>query len=857
MPAPAPLGQNDKVLSFRVGDLRLAVPASDVAQVLRAPHVTRVPHAPASLSGVANLRGAVVPILSLARLLGQESAAATTIARIILLDRTPQLGLAVDEVTAFTNAGTTTDPSAASSGARLFLDEDGSRRLIDLDALLAREFGAQRRTVVAALATAETGVAVDGKAVREIGLLGFELARQSYALPLEYVREVMALPPGIVSMPRLDDALVGVVAYRGGLLPLASLRALLGLAPADPDAFGRVVITSIGDSLVGLVVDRLNAVLRAPESAIGAVPTVLNRGAGEAQIDSIFRQNDGAELVSILSPEHLFREDTIGNILAEARDRETAAVNESDAGQRERFVIFRLGEETYGLPIGSVDEVARLPDPVTRIPRAPAFVEGVMNFRGKVIPLIDLRRRFDVADQATLGRRRVLVTRIGDLQGGLHRRCRVRGGRPDPGTAAPDAGAARRRRRDPAIRPRCPSVAGWADGPAGGSGGDARPGRGRSAESDGRGGRRVDHTVIKLLIVDDSPLMRRLLDSVFKAAGDFEIAIARNGAEALQQLHSFKPDVITLDIQMPEMDGLACLDRIMIERPTPVLMVSSMTEAGAAETLEAIGLGAVDFIAKPTRAISLEIDGLAPSLVEKARAAAKARLRLTHRLTERVRARIGEHIERSPLPTTRPRAPLAIAATGDIMGCVLVGASTGGPPALDALLAALPADFPWPVVVAQHMPVSFTGPLARRLDGLCALDVREVVRPMPLVAGHVYIGRGDADLIIARRASGPIVQPAPSSPDFRWHPSVDRLVDSAIEHLGANRLLGVLMTGMGNDGAAAMTRLHGEGGHTIAEAEETAIVWGMPGALVQAGGADIIAPLDEIAARVLDLVGHP
>lgn len=419
MPDPATVDQRDKVLSFRVGDLRLAVPAADVAQVVRAPHVTRVPHAPASLSGVANLRGAVVPVLSLARLLGQDSAAATSISRIILLDRTPQLGLAVDEVTAFTNAGATTDPSAVSSGARLFLDEDGSRRLIDLDALLTREFGTQRRTAVAAIATPDAGLAGDGKAANEIGLLGFELAGQSYALPLEYVREVMALPPGIVSMPRLDDALVGVVAYRGGLLPLASLRALLGLAPADADAFGRVVVTGIGDSLVGLVVDRLNAVLRAPASAIGAVPTVLNRGAGEAQIDSIFRANDGAELVSILSPEHLFREDTIGNILAEAREKETAAVSESDAGQRERFVIFRLGEETYGLPIGSVDEVARLPDPLTRVPRAPAFVEGVMNFRGKVIPLIDLRRRFDVTDQASLGRRRVLVTRIGDLQAGF------------------------------------------------------------------------------------------------------------------------------------------------------------------------------------------------------------------------------------------------------------------------------------------------------------------------------------------------------------------------------------------------------------------------------------------------------
>jgi two-component system, chemotaxis family, protein-glutamate methylesterase/glutaminase len=364
--------------------------------------------------------------------------------------------------------------------------------------------------------------------------------------------------------------------------------------------------------------------------------------------------------------------------------------------------------------------------------------------------------------------------------------------------------------------------------------------------------------VIKLLIVDDSPLMRRLLDGVFKAAGDFETVVARNGVEALEQLHAFQPDVITLDIQMPEMDGLACLDRIMLERPCPVIMVSSLTEAGAVETLKAIDLGAVDFIAKPTRAISLAIEDLAETLVEKARAASKARLRLSHRLTERVRARIGQHLD----PRSEPAVPVIgrsadslIESADDPVGCVLVGCSTGGPPALDALLSRLPADFPWPVVIAQHMPASFTGPLARRLDTLCALAVREVARPMPLVAGTVYVGRGDADLVVGRRPSGPIVQPVPSAPEFRWHPSVDRLADSAIEHLGAKRLIGVLMTGMGNDGAAAMARVRDGGGRTIAESEESAVVWGMPGALVRAGGADLVVPLDDIAGHIIDHFG--
>jgi two-component system, chemotaxis family, protein-glutamate methylesterase/glutaminase len=365
--------------------------------------------------------------------------------------------------------------------------------------------------------------------------------------------------------------------------------------------------------------------------------------------------------------------------------------------------------------------------------------------------------------------------------------------------------------------------------------------------------------VIRLLIVDDSPLMRRLLGGVFASEGDFEVAFARNGVEALEQLGEFRPDVITLDVHMPEMDGLACLDRIMLERPCPVVMVSSLTEAGASTTLEALELGAVDFIAKPSRAVSLEIETLAPVLVEKVRAASRARLPGSLRLAERVRLRSGLG---SPMPAAASSRKRASAAPPGrqikampTRGLVLVGTSTGGPPALDALLSRLPAGFPWPVVVAQHMPGSFTGPLARRLDKLCALTVTEVTHPMPLASGNVYIGKGDADVIVGARPDGPVVMAAPSLPEHRWHPSVDRLVDSAMQHFAPEQLIGVLMTGMGSDGAEAMTRLRGQGGRTIAEAEESAVVWGMPGELVRRGGAEIVAPLEQIADRLIDMRG--
>jgi two-component system chemotaxis response regulator CheB len=359
--------------------------------------------------------------------------------------------------------------------------------------------------------------------------------------------------------------------------------------------------------------------------------------------------------------------------------------------------------------------------------------------------------------------------------------------------------------------------------------------------------------VIKLLIVDDSPLMRRLLTEVFTAAGDFAITVARSGAQALDILRETAPDVVTLDINMPGMDGLACLDQIMVLRPCPVVMVSSMTAAGANETLEAMSLGAVDFIAKPKGAVSLEIDALAPELVERVRSAASARISPTVRLRDRVRARAAGAV---PKATARPRTrPAPVSVKMAPTGVVIVGSSTGGPPALDMLLGELPGDFHWPIVIAQHMPASFTGPLARRLDKICALSVCEVTRTTPLEPGRAYIGRGDSDIVLSRRGGTLVAMAAPSSPAHFWHPSVDRLMESAMRLLPAESLIGVLMTGMGSDGAAAMTELKARGGYTVAESAETAVVWGMPGALVELDGASSVRPLDEIAGTILALVG--
>ena len=363
--------------------------------------------------------------------------------------------------------------------------------------------------------------------------------------------------------------------------------------------------------------------------------------------------------------------------------------------------------------------------------------------------------------------------------------------------------------------------------------------------------------MIRLLIVDDSPLMRRLLVDIFTSAGDFVVETARNGQEALEALPRFKPQVITLDIHMPGMDGLACLDQIMLQWPCPVVMLSSLTAEGASETLDAMALGAIDFVTKPKGPVSLEIDAVAPDLIEKVRSAASVKISKATRLRERVRARATATPARrgSRLAAAVPSLSFE-GGLGPQMGVVLVGCSTGGPAALDVLLGGLPANFPWPVVIAQHMPATFTGPLARRLDKICPLKISEVDKPVQLEPGNAYIGRGDADLLLSRRHGALIAMAAPMSSDHYWHPSVERLVESAMRQVAPEHLIGVLLTGMGTDGASAMTELKTLGGQTIAESAETAVVWGMPGALAENGGATLIRPLEQIPGALIALLSQ-
>jgi two-component system chemotaxis response regulator CheB len=350
--------------------------------------------------------------------------------------------------------------------------------------------------------------------------------------------------------------------------------------------------------------------------------------------------------------------------------------------------------------------------------------------------------------------------------------------------------------------------------------------------------------MIKLLIVDDSALMRRQLATLFEGEPDFEIRQARNGREAVQANREFQPNVVTLDINMPEMDGITALSLIMAERPVPVVMVSSLTEKGALATFEALNLGAVDYVAKPGGTISLSIGEIKDELLTKVRAAARARLKGAKPSSRGLGQRLREEREKP----VNDHAPVRRGAASD--GLLLIGVSTGGPRTLEDILPPLPADFPWPILVAQHMPAAFTKPFAERLNELCALSVVEASQPVAVERGTVYIGKGGADMVLVRRAGKLMVLAKPETASFLWHPSVELLGRSALELFEPSRVVAVMLTGMGYDGADAFTEIKKRGGRTIAESEESAVVFGMPAELIERGGASVVLPAHKIAAQI-------
>ncbi len=349
----------------------------------------------------------------------------------------------------------------------------------------------------------------------------------------------------------------------------------------------------------------------------------------------------------------------------------------------------------------------------------------------------------------------------------------------------------------------------------------------------------LPNSQIRVLIVDDSAFMRTVLARMVGSdPGLWVVGTAVSGTEALQKIVSLDPDVITLDVQMPGLDGLQTLRRIQAEFPRPVIMVSSTTLKDAESTLSALAAGAFDYVPKQLCATSLDILDIRDDLVAKIRAAAESRHPRDHSSLPR----------KPPQPVMMPLTRASSSASA----IVVIGISTGGPTALEEILPTLPGDLPVPILLVQHMPAGFTAPFAARLNNLCAVSVREASQGDILQAGVVYLAPAGSHMTVLRPTNArTLICLTPSKPDIRLHiPSADVAMQSVASAF-RSQAMGVIMTGMGSDGAQGMSAIHREGGFTVGQDELSCAVYGMPRACAEMGILDRVVPLSQIPREIL------
>jgi len=384
-------------LVFCVEDTRHEIDADLVLAVVRASHLTRVPNGPQALKGIANFKGRPVPVVSMSFILNGFDRSSINDGKMIVYDHGQIIGLLVDEV------------------LRLSSD-DSATPVLALHEILEMQFKSSRRASDFRLdrISRNTEIAVPAETT---ALLSFRASGQLYGLPLEHVREVVALGDAISAFPGAGQAVVGVVAIRDISLPLISLASLMGLETDDLNN-SRVIVVANGADLIGLVVDEIDVIHRLAKEHIDPVPAVLQRGRGEGQIEAVGRISNEGLLIAILSPEKLFADHSVTHAVSQtpgARGMEKTLAFQPT----EQFLIFQLGDENYGLPVGAVDEVLRLPEEITRLPGAPEFVLGVANVRGKAVPMIDQRRRFDAPASLGSKKARAIIVTMSALQVGF------------------------------------------------------------------------------------------------------------------------------------------------------------------------------------------------------------------------------------------------------------------------------------------------------------------------------------------------------------------------------------------------------------------------------------------------------
>ncbi len=386
-------------LVFCVEDTRHEIDADLVLEVVRASHLTRVPNGPQALKGIANFKGRPVPVVSMSFILNGFDRSSIDDCKMIVYDHGQIIGLLVDEV------------------LRLSSD-DSAKPVLALHEILEKQFKSSRRASDFRLdrINRNTEIAVPAETA---ALLSFRASGQLYGLPLEHVREVVALGDAISAFPGAGQPVVGVVAIRDISLPLISLGSLMGLETDQINVnSSRVIVVANGADLIGLVVDEIDVIQRLAKEYIDPVPAVLQRGRGEGQIEAVGRISKEGLLIAILSPEKLFANHSVTHAVSQtpgARGMEKTLVSQAT----EQFLIFQLGDENYGLPVGAVDEVLRLPEEITRLPGAPEFVLGVTNVRGKAVPMIDQRRRFEAPASLRSKKARAIIVTMSALQVGF------------------------------------------------------------------------------------------------------------------------------------------------------------------------------------------------------------------------------------------------------------------------------------------------------------------------------------------------------------------------------------------------------------------------------------------------------
>jgi two-component system chemotaxis response regulator CheB len=349
---------------------------------------------------------------------------------------------------------------------------------------------------------------------------------------------------------------------------------------------------------------------------------------------------------------------------------------------------------------------------------------------------------------------------------------------------------------------------------------------------------------IRVLVADDSALMRQTLKRIVAASADLDIVgLARDGEDAVAKARELRPDVVSMDINMPKLDGITALQMILQERICPVVMVSSLTQRGAATTFECLELGAFDFVAKPDGTVSANMGAVAEELIAKLKAAA----------ARGIVGRGQRQRERK-----RPQAPSVVANPENLekaasTRAVAIGISTGGPATLQDVLPNIPADVPASLFLVQHMPPSFIASFAKRLDDHCALKVVEGRSGMPVEPSVCYVAPGGMHLCLHRKMTGEVVIRTPSVPATLFIPSVGVMMASVLSIYGKDTI-GVLMTGIGDDGADQMVAIRQAGGYTIAESQKTAVVYGMPREAYERGGACLVAPSYEVAGEIVKAI---